>query len=94
MHLLALALVLSSAGSPQGLATRLPPAPLALYSLAWRRMLVEQPEGEPLEEGGVAVELRREAITDSAGPGRTSIADTCSWPYSRTRCRWDAVSAG
>jgi outer membrane protein assembly factor BamB len=56
MLALPLALFLGSAGSPAGLSTRLPPAPLALYSLAWRKQEVEQSVVAPLEEGGVAVD--------------------------------------
>jgi outer membrane protein assembly factor BamB len=56
MLALPLALLLGSAGPPVGLATRLPPAPLALYSLAWRKPQVEQPDIAPLEEGGVSVD--------------------------------------
>jgi outer membrane protein assembly factor BamB len=57
MSALALALLLGWAGNPEGLATRLPPAPLSLYTLAWRHQLVEGPErAAPLEEGGVAVD--------------------------------------
>ncbi len=56
MTALALALLLGWAGNPEGLATRLPPAPLALYSLAWRVQLVEPGVMPVLEEGGVAVD--------------------------------------
>lgn len=56
MLALALALVLGSTGAPQGLATRLPPAPLALYTVAWRQALVPPGAVAPIEEGGVAVD--------------------------------------
>jgi outer membrane protein assembly factor BamB len=56
MTALALALLLGSASAPEGLASRLPPAPLALYGLAWRRSLVTAGDVAPLEEGGVAVD--------------------------------------
>ncbi len=53
---LALALVLVSSANPEGLATRLPPAPLSVYSVAWRLPLVQPGSNAPLEEGGVAVD--------------------------------------
>lgn len=54
---LALAATLDGAAAlPQGLASRLPPAQLALYSVAWRRPLVAQDGKSSLEEGGVAVD--------------------------------------
>jgi outer membrane protein assembly factor BamB len=60
---LALALALATAPAsvpapPPGLATRLPPAPLAVYDVAWHRPLVPNVEplaGAPLEPGGAAV---------------------------------------
>ena len=56
MTALALALLLGSSPSAQGLATRLPPVPLALYGLAWRRPLTDTSDVFPLEEGGAAVD--------------------------------------
>jgi outer membrane protein assembly factor BamB len=56
MSALALAMVLGWASNPEGLATRLPPAPLALYSVAWRRVLVAPDVTPLLEEGGVAAD--------------------------------------
>jgi outer membrane protein assembly factor BamB len=57
---LALALALATAATPgaEGLRSRLAPAPLALYSVAWQRPFVGvlPLEVEPLEEGGVAVD--------------------------------------
>ncbi len=53
---LALALLLGWAENPAGLATRLPPAPLAVYTLAWRLPLVPDDGTPPLEEGGVSVD--------------------------------------
>lgn len=56
MHGLALALLLGWNGAtPEGLSSRLPPAPLSLYSVAWRRELVPPKEPSPIEEGGAAV---------------------------------------
>jgi outer membrane protein assembly factor BamB len=55
---LAVALALAAVPSPPpGLATRLPPAPLALYDVIWHRPLVppEALAGPPLEPGGAAV---------------------------------------
>lgn len=58
MSALALALLLGWSGNnPEGLTPRLAPAPLSLYTVAWRRALVEQPVGSaPLEEGGVTAD--------------------------------------
>jgi outer membrane protein assembly factor BamB len=54
---LALALALGANYDPAGLSPRLPPAPLALYSIAWHRDLVPAGVAGPaLEEGGVAVD--------------------------------------
>lgn len=55
---LALALALVSTATPEGLLTRLPPAPLSLYRVAWRRPLVAPQPGDmrPLEEGGATVD--------------------------------------
>jgi outer membrane protein assembly factor BamB len=54
-----LALVLAlAAGAPEGLHSRLPPPPVALYRVAWRRPLVEPGalETAPLELGGAAAD--------------------------------------
>jgi len=53
---LTLALLLGWPGNPEGLLTKLPPVPLAVYSVAWRRELVTPKEVFPFEEGGVAVD--------------------------------------
>jgi len=54
---LALALALGASFDPAGLSPRLPPAPLALYSVAWHRELVPASAGgAAVEEGGVAVD--------------------------------------
>ncbi len=54
---LALALALGSSIDPAGLSARLPPAPLALYSVAWHRDLVPPTSGGvAVEEGGVGVD--------------------------------------
>jgi len=54
---LALALALGSSFDPAGLSPRLPPAPLALYSIAWHRDLVApESAGVAVEEGGVTVD--------------------------------------
>jgi len=54
---LVLALLMGWVGNPEGLATRLPPAPLSLYTVAWRAQLVERTESAaPLEEGGVTAD--------------------------------------
>jgi outer membrane protein assembly factor BamB len=56
MSALALALLLGWT-NPEGLSARLAPAPLALYSVAWRKPLVDDLESNaPFEEGGVAVD--------------------------------------
>ena len=55
---LALTLALGWTSEGAGTATRLPPAPLSLYSVAWHRALVPPDEGAMLEEGGVAVDAR------------------------------------
>jgi outer membrane protein assembly factor BamB len=54
----ALALALAFATVPPGLSSRLPPAPVALYRIAWQRPFVPaRPlEVAPLEPGGVAVD--------------------------------------
>lgn len=56
MKLLALALALASA--PSGLKTKLPPAPLELYRVAWHRPFVpvELLQWKPVELGGPAVD--------------------------------------
>jgi outer membrane protein assembly factor BamB len=56
MTALALALLLGSSPAAEGMATRLPPAPLALFNLAWRRVLTDATAVAPLEEGGAAVD--------------------------------------
>lgn len=56
MFALALALLLGWSPNPEGLATRLPPAPLSLYSVAWRLPLLQANGTSPIEEGGVAVD--------------------------------------
>ena len=56
MFALALALLLGWPPEPEGLATRLPPAPLSLYSVAWRLPLLQANGASPIEEGGVAVD--------------------------------------
>lgn len=54
----AAALALALAAAPAGLSSRLPPAPLALYSVAWERRIApaEPLEVNPLESGGAAVD--------------------------------------
>lgn len=54
---LALSLALGWSSDAAGITARLPPAPLALYAVAWQRTLVPPAEqGTPLEEGGAAVD--------------------------------------
>jgi outer membrane protein assembly factor BamB len=57
----ALVLVLALGAEGMGLMSTLPPAPVRLYSIAWRRSLVEPQvlESGPLELGGVAVDPQR-----------------------------------
>jgi outer membrane protein assembly factor BamB len=57
MRFLALALALASSASSAGIRTSLPPAPLHLFSVAWRRSLVRDPTAwKPVESGGAAVD--------------------------------------
>ncbi|BDG06517.1 outer membrane protein assembly factor BamB family protein [Anaeromyxobacter oryzae] len=52
------ALALALAAAPTGLSARLPPAPLALYSVAWERPIapIQPLEAAPLEAGGAVVD--------------------------------------
>ncbi len=56
--MIGVALSLALAASPTGLSARLPPAPVALYRVAWERVVVSpRPlEVNPLEGGGAAVD--------------------------------------
>lgn len=56
MSALALALLLGWGPNPEGLATRLPPAPLGVYTVAWRLPLVPPEGASPFEEGGVTAD--------------------------------------
>jgi outer membrane protein assembly factor BamB len=58
VNLAALALTLALGWSVEGagVATRLPPPALSLFSVAWHRALVPLDDGTVLEEGGVAVD--------------------------------------
>jgi outer membrane protein assembly factor BamB len=53
---LALAAALGWTSDAAGVTARLPPAPLSLYSVAWRRPLVPAGESSSPEEGGVVVD--------------------------------------
>ncbi len=53
---LALATALGWSSEAAGVTARLPPAPLSLYSVPWRRALVPVDDSAVIEEGGVAVD--------------------------------------
>jgi outer membrane protein assembly factor BamB len=61
MKALALGLALAASSGYTGVETSLPPAPLRLFSVAWKRPLGEQRSFEigPQEMGGVAVDAQR-----------------------------------